>query len=378
MRRTVIEFIRGISDGGAETLVKDYCMLIDKEKFNIIVVVLFAKRESANFKALKSAGIQVVELYDSWNLINRIKYKILGRFYIPYRLKKIIKKYNPIAFHIHMTVLRFIAPISRKLKKTNLFYTCHSVVDRYLGKDQMAERRAARALVNNNNLTMIGLTESMAEELNQLFNVNNSVVIRNGIDFERYKFTDDKLERRRILGIPENAFVVGHVGRFHPLKNHEFLVSVFEEIIRINPDAFLFMVGHGEEKERIINVLNQKGLSGKYLILSNRTDVPQLLHIMDVFIFCSKVEGFGMAAIEAQLAGVKCLISDTVPNETHVTNLAIPLSLNKSAKYWAEIALDESIVGHGNGTLSLYNMRNEIKKLENLYEFGNHYSKIIE
>lgn len=370
MKKTVIEFIRGITDGGAETLVKDYCILIDREKYNIIVVVLFAKKESANYRALREAGIQIIELYNSWNFINRLKYKVFGKFYIPTMLNRIVKKYNPIALHIHMTVLRFVAPISKRLKDLNLFYTCHSVVDRYLGKEQMGEQRAAKRLIKNNNLILIGLTESMVEDLNNLFNVTNSIVVRNGIDFERYKFTDDKLERRRYLGIPENAFLVGHVGRFHPLKNHEFLVTVFEEISKLRSDAFLLMVGHGEEKEHIINILHQKNLDDKYLILSNRNDVPQLLKVMDVFVFCSKVEGFGMVAIEAQLAGVRCLISNTVPADTHVTDLAIPLNLNESAKYWAEVALNPSIIGHGNGKLSFYNMRREIKVLEQLYSNG--------
>ena len=370
MKKIVVEFIRGLSDGGAETLVKEYCSLIDKSQFEVIVVVLFSKKESANYKVLKQNGIKIIELYDDWGSVNRIKYKLLGNYYIPLQLRKIIKQYNPVAIHIHMTVLRFVAKISKHLKNINLFYTCHSTPERYLGKTQKKEYYAVKKLITGNNLVMIGLTNEMAKELNDMFNVNNSIVIRNGIDFDRFNLSDNKADICASLGIPEKSFVVGHVGRFHPIKNHVFLVSVFEQIQKIRPDAFLLMVGQGEEKDHIKAILHEKGLDGKYLILSNRSDVPRLLKAMDVFVFCSTVEGFGIAVIEAQLAGVRCLVSDSVPKDTLVTDLAISLNLRDGAEKWAEIALQKEFLGKGNGKLLDYNMRVEIKKLERLYEEG--------
>lgn len=88
---------------------------------------------------------------------------------------------------------------------------------------------------------------------------------------------------------------------------------------------------------------------------------------MDVFVFPSTFEGLGIALIEAQVAGLRCIVSDAVPKEAFQTDLAIPINLNESPQKWSEIILDETIKGKSNGNIAYYDMNKEIKRLENLY-----------
>lgn len=156
---------------------------------------------------------------------------LLVQRYVSYRIKKILKKEKPYALHAHMTVLKYLKQISKELCSINIFYTCHSIPERYFCRKQKQEYAAAKYLIEHNRLQLIALHNEMAKELDEMFEVNNTKVIHNGIDFSRFKNVSKKKEQiKDELGLPKGSFIVGHVGQFHPLKNHKFLVKVFFEI----------------------------------------------------------------------------------------------------------------------------------------------------
>lgn len=365
---TIIEFIRGISDGGAETLVKDYALLLDQDLFRVKIVVLFQRHNCANARILKENNIEVIEIYKKWNVLKRCFNRICGWWYVPYRMKKIVHAVNPIAIHSHMTVLKYLKPLSHTLQGIRLFYTCHSLPERYVGKNQPEERKAAQYLIKQNKLRMIALHNEMAQEINAMFDIENTVVIHNGIDFNRFQNVNESKEAvRKSLNIPNNAYLIGHVGRFHPLKNHRFIIEVFCKVAEKKENARLLLVGAGEELDNINELIKVKGLSEKVTILSNRTDVPRLMKAMDVFVFPSIAEGFGIVLIEAQICGLRCVVSTAVPEAAYVTELVIPMDLNDSVENWCNAILDESKKGSYSGCIDDYDMNKEIRKLEKLY-----------
>jgi len=146
------------------------------------------------------------------------------------------------------------------------------------------------------------------------------------------------LELCRELGLPEDAWVVGHVGRFFPVKNHPFLLEVFRVLAKVIPNAYLVCLGHGPEKDGFESLVKQAGLESRVRVQLSRKDVGRFFGgLFDVFVFPSLYEGLGMAAIEAQAAGIPVLMSDRVPPEA----VAIPeitrvMSLNSSPEQWAE------------------------------------------
>jgi glycosyltransferase involved in cell wall biosynthesis len=240
-----------------------------------------------------------------------------------------------------------------------------------LTKKREEEGIAARHLIKENGLRLIALHDEMKTELNEMFGIDNTVVIRNGVDFKRFQNVKvSKKEIRKSLGIPENAYVVGHVGRFDRVKNHEFLVEIFNELVKRKDNAFLLLVGVGELEENIEMKLHNYGLDGKYLILSHRSDIPELMKAMDVFVFPSLYEGLGIVLIEAQVSNLRCIVSDSVPKEAFQTDLAVPVSLNKSVSEWCDVILDDSIKDKNNGDINNYDMNKEIKRLEELYLHG--------
>ena len=362
----IIEYIGNFGDGGAETLIKDYVRLIDRERFDPVVVVLRGGDVSANRQIVSENDIPIIDIFPKWNFFVRVWKKLFGWWYIPHKLRKIIRKENAKVLHMHLRVLKDIPRIGKLLKELLLFYTCHSMPEVVFRKEMSVERKAAEYLVHNENMQLIALHSEMAQQLNRMFGVDNTVVMWNGVDVKRFRDNDivPFVEKQR-LGIQRNAFVIGHVGRFSKVKNHDFLVDIFIEVAKVRSDAFLLMVGAGDSSQ-IEKNLNDCGLDNRYLILSHRTDVNEIMRAMDVFVFPSIYEGLGISLIEAQCTGLRCIVSDAVPKEAICTDKVIQLPLGNTSQ-WMDAVLDEELKGTAYNDLHLFDMKEVMHRLEKLY-----------
>jgi len=161
-------------------------------------------------------------------------------------------------------------------------------------------------------------------------------VLHCGIDLQPF---DQAIDRkfRKDLGIPEKAFVVGHVGRFHQQKNHAFLVRIAEKLLSLCPDAHFVLIGDGELRLTIVSEFVSKGLGAKVTLVPDTLSVPKfMVSAMDCFVFPSLYEGLGLVAVEAQAAGLPCFFSDRVPYEAIVVeNLVQVLRLGDAPEDWA-------------------------------------------
>lgn len=146
---------------------------------------------------------------------------------------------------------------------------------------------------------------------------------------------------RAELGLPSDAFVLGHVGRLAACKNHALLVALIAAMPREAPPPYLLLVGEGEMRSAIKDEAARRGVSERIVFAGGRADVARLLRgAMDVFVFPSHYEGLGLAAVEAQAAGLPCLLSDGVPEEaTVVAPLVRRMSLSQPPAAWAEAVL---------------------------------------
>ena len=162
-------------------------------------------------------------------------------------------------------------------------------------------------------------------------------VLPNAIDLDSYRpEASCRRSMRKELGIAENAFVVGHVGRFHPVKNHAFLLRVFAKIKKQRSNACLLLVGDGYLRQKIQKNAAKMGLSDCVIFTGVRQDVPQLMQAMDVFILPSVAEGLPVTLVEAQAAGLPCVASTGVPRESGLTDLVRFLPLKAGFLAWSE------------------------------------------
>lgn len=357
--------------GGAETLITNYAHYIDNEKIEMIIVTLSKHTDSINEKRLAEKGIKVVFLGDNVVFPNStsIFKSIIRKIHKYYLFINTVYKLKPQVIHTHLGVNHYILPLKVKKNRIKLYHTLHSDINALFGEGRLKNKLITKYCIKRKGMVPIALHSQMQREVNKLFNINNTMVVPNGIDLERFtNIKNNKASILESLNIKKDAFIVGHVGRFSKTKNHSFLIEVFANLIRERSDAHLLLIGSGELENKIRGQIDALGLQKNVSFLGNREDIPELMSVMDVFVFPSFAEGFGNVLIEAQTVGVRCVVSDSVPGDAFITNLATPLSLDDPIEKWISYintpCTSEEIEKNN---LLKYDIRNIVRNLEKVY-----------
>lgn len=166
-------------------------------------------------------------------------------------------------------------------------------------------------------------------------------IIHNAIDAGRFTYDPQKrAEVRERLGLGEQL-VIGHVGRFDYQKNHSYLIDIFAQLYEIRQDVALLLLGEGPGMESIKEKCRALGIMEKVSFLGNQKQPEDYYQAMDIFLLPSFYEGLPGVLVEAQAAGLKCYVSDTVTREAKATDLVTYLSIEQPAGEWAK-KIDES------------------------------------
>lgn len=167
-------------------------------------------------------------------------------------------------------------------------------------------------------------------------------MMNNAVDAQAFRWNPERAEMLRKRESLDGRFVVCHVGRFNAQKNHSFLIDIFKSVTEQCPGSVLLLAGSGELEERIRAEVKTLGLSGSVRFLGTRDDVSDILLMSDVFLFPSLYEGLPVTLVEAQASGIKCVISDAVPDDCHITKNIDVVPIESSAEEWADKVLDYS------------------------------------
>ena len=204
----------------------------------------------------------------------------------------------------------------------------------------------------------------------------HAIVIKNAMDMKKYNTKASNESLKNSFNLDEDTMVIGHIGRFLPVKNHEFLISIFEELSRKVEKSVLFLIGSGPLMTDIKNTVEEKGLQDKVFFLGERSDVENLLEIIDMIIFPSIYEGVPLVVLEGQASGTKVIYSDSIDDQVKVTPYARKMSLSKSAFEWASAAIEfskENIECNIESAFSKagYTVDTTLQKILQLYENTN-------
>ena len=161
-------------------------------------------------------------------------------------------------------------------------------------------------------------------------------VLYNAIELDRFSFSEEaRAKARADLGLVGDTFAVGHLGRFMPQKNHRFLVDAFAELVRIRPDSVLLLAGDGEQRPLVESWVSEREVASKVKFLGQRADADCLYQAFDAFALPSLYEGLCLVGVEAQRAGLPCLLSDAITREVDVTGTCEFLPID-DPKVWAD------------------------------------------
>lgn len=177
---------------------------------------------------------------------------------------------------------------------------------------------------------------AVSEQAGKWLYGSNYIVLNNAINTFHYQYDKEAREKFRQLYGLKDKFVVGNVGKLNYPKNQIFLLKVFEVFHRKNLDSVLVIAGGGELEKQLREEAKKRKIEDAVLFLGMCNDVREALQGFDVFVFPSLFEGLGLAVIEAQASGLKCIASDVLPIETRVSENIRYLSLDKPVEEWAD------------------------------------------
>lgn len=331
----VLHVLGTLDSGGAESRTMDIYRKIDREKVQFDFLI-HTEKKCFFEDEIYALGGRIYRMPQR-TLKNSFKYyKKLKRFFNQHKEYKIVHGHSLSSGFLYLSIAKkcgasvciahsrcgltnhsdFVSKIKRNFKKLSRFYA--------------TEKFAVSKIA--------GIAAFGCKSIER----NEVKIIPNGIDAKKYTYNADVREKmRKELNIDNNV-VIGHIGRFQQQKNHDFIIEVFSEIHKKEPNSKLILVGDGELKSKIEEKVNTLQLSDSVIFTGVRSDVPDLLQAMDVLLFPSFFEGLPGVVLEAQAAGLPSVISDKITDEVKITDLVEYLPLNKNAEYWAEKLLEFS------------------------------------
>lgn len=335
----VLHVLGSLSLGGVETWLMH--MLRRSESFSVEHEVLLTKAEPGDYEAeARRLGIRIHKLP-----IGPGKRAWLRSF------RRFLQANGPFAA-VHSHLYFFSAPLLAAAKAAKVpvrIAHCHTARSR--GDDHQSIRNRVRRAVAVRWLKRaatrrIGISDAAIEEIagtNWKRDPASSVLLY-GFDFSRYRGVAERAKLlRQKLGIDEDVPVIGHVGRFEPIKNHAFLLEMFATVLRQLPRARLVLVGDGPIRDAVIAKAKSLGVSDQVHFAGTTDDVPAYMRMFDIFVLPSFSEGLGIVCVEAQAAGTRAIASDAVPNEVSVVPGAVQfLPLAAGTDAWAA-AIDRAL-----------------------------------
>lgn len=329
MEARVLQVVTYMGRGGLETMLMNYYRRMDRSRVQFDFLVHRAFEADYDQEILKMGGrIYRVPRLVPWSRAYRGE---LRRFFAAHPEYRIV--------HVHQDCLSAVALQCARESgvPVRIAHSHNAAQDRnlkYLVKRHYMKQIPAHA-------THLFACSRLAGDW--MFGGAPYQVLPNAVDVERFRHRQDVAGRIREEFRLGDAPVIGHVGRFQPQKNHRFLIDVFAQCVKREPRIRMMLVGDGEGKEAIRRRLCDLGLADRVIFTGVRADVNALMQAMDVFVFPSLYEGLPVTMIEAQAAGLHCVISDRISAECVVTDgLVTRMKLGESPESWAECILKKA------------------------------------
>lgn len=198
--------------------------------------------------------------------------------------------------------------------------------------------------------------------------------IPNAIETAKFRFDPEVRERmRKQLGLTD-AYVLGHVGRLSPVKNHSYLFAVLQALLVKKPEAKLLLVGGGPLEQELKEKAAALGLSDQVVFAGPQKKVEEYYQAMDFFVLPSFYEGLPGSVVEAQASGLRCLVSDTVTKETALTVLVQFASVAEPPVQWAERIMSRADYERADMTAAVaaegYDVKTQAEWLQDFYLGG--------
>lgn len=321
----ILQISYGMDRGGAETLIMNIYRNIDRTKVQFDFLLHNPER-TAYEDEIESLGGRIYHIprFLGWN---KFSYDRSLRSFLTAH-----PEYTIIHDHL-MDSAEETFKVAKKLKRVTIAHS-HTVQNGHGIEDgiRFLFRRKLYEYAD------ICLACSKNAGLWLYRNKKDFIVINNGIDTETYRFSEEaRNKKRKELGVDDETFLVGNVGRLVKDKNQERLIDIFAVFHKYNENSKLMIAGEGPMEEGIRNRIRQHNLDKAVMLMGARNDLEELYSAFDLFLFPSLNEGLGIVLVEAQVSGLPCIFSSTIPKEVDlIPSLVKRVSLDEDDNVWVK------------------------------------------
>lgn len=327
----ILHIVQSLNRGGIETMLLNLYRNIDRNIIQFDFVVSCIEKSDYEDEVEKLGG--KIFRMPPINLIN--PYKYLNRLNTFLKLHPYYK-----IVHSHMNAVSALPLYIAKRRKVpvRISHSHSNSSDGFKGYLKWILRFPVRNFANS----YLACSNLAARYLfgERFIQGTNGYLLNNAIQTEKYIFNPEiRLKIRNMYNL-DSKLVIGHVGRFVPVKNHSFILDVFKKVHDFNPDTILMLIGDGELRSFIENKTRILKIDNSVILTGNVQNVHDYLQAMDIYIFPSLYEGLGMSLIEAQCSGLKCYAADTVPKASVYTDMVEFISLKQKPTLWAKRILN--------------------------------------
>ena len=332
----VLQVATVMNRGGLETMLMNYYRQIDRSQVQFDFMV-HREEEGHYDDEIRRLGGKIYRMPQIKPGNYRKYFKLLNQFFNDHEEYKVV----------HSHINENSSFVLRAAKQANIpCRIAHSHLSDLSLDYKLPFRLYARTSMKSQPTNYFACSKKAGE---WLFGKNKSKsdevqVLNNAVNTAEFKFNDKKRKSiRKELGLREEQLVIGHIGRFTPQKNHEYLIDIFHEVHDIKPDSVLILAGEGPLRGKVERKVAELGLSPFVKFLGVRKDVPQLMQGFDLFLFPSLYEGLPVVLVEAQAAGLQCVVADTITKEAKITDRLLYESLDTAPFLWSEKILNLDI-----------------------------------
>lgn len=322
----LLYFIPRFASGGAEAFVVNVCEQMVARGHSCSIVSIDS-RDSVYDSRLERLGINRTTLVaDGCGGALALYGRGLARF------KKFLDERNGLFDVVHFNIaqgeeLPFIWAAKRSGISVRILHSHNAGVNSVV---KLAGHKVCKLLFGNVATSYMACSDKAAEWLlpKSVFFAGNYSIVKNGIATERFAFNSGSREAaRRALGL-EGVICLLIVGRLDRQKNHSFLLDVFSRLVKDEPRLRLVCVGDGPLRAELQQRANELRLGDSVMWLGAREGVADLYRAADCFVLPSLFEGFPFCLVEAQTAGLRCVVADTVSPQCAITDLVRYRSLD--------------------------------------------------
>lgn len=322
-RNKVLHVLGGMGRGGAPSFIINNMKKTNAHKLEYDFLV--RKDNCAFNEEIKEHGGKIF-------IVPEFPQKLIANYI---ETRKFFKEHKGeyIAVHIHANALLYMLPIRLAITEWNCKVIVHSHNTQSNIKGLSYIHKFNRRFRLPDNCIRLACGKEAGR---WMYGDKSFEVINNAIDASKFRYSEnDRTKIRKELGIKEDAFVVGNVGRFENAKNHSFMIDIFIELLKRNNNSILLLVGDGSLKDNIETKVRKSSIEGNVIFTGNRSDTSCFYSAFDAFLMPSLFEGLPFTLVEAQVAGLPCIVSQNITSEVDLTNLVHRRSLDDSPSEWA-------------------------------------------